>query len=46
MTTSLLAKMKRQLKFDSSSEFERFIECPMSHEEYVKYLEKQGFTSD
>lgn len=38
----LLGQMKRQLKFDSSSEFERFVNCPMSVDDYVDHLKKKG----
>lgn len=38
----LLGAMKKQLKFQSSGDFERFLDCPMSEEEYVQHLRDQG----
>lgn len=39
---TLLKKIKIQLQLDSK-EIERFIDCPMVHDEYVTTLRKKGF---
>jgi hypothetical protein len=38
----LLGMMKRQLQLDSSTEFERLVNCPMSEADYIEYLKKKG----
>jgi hypothetical protein len=35
----VLSYMRKQLKFNSMSEFKDFIKCPLSKEEYIKILE-------
>ena len=39
---SLMSKIKNQLKFKSSNEAEDFFDCPMSEEDYIKMLRKNG----
>lgn len=39
---SLMSQIKKQLKFNESSEAERFFDCPMSKEEYIKLLVDRG----
>ncbi len=34
----LLSKMKKQLGFSDNKEFEKFLDCPMTFEEYVSML--------
>ncbi len=36
----LLGKMKNQLGFNSQSDFEKLLDCPMGHEEYVTILRR------
>ncbi len=38
----LLAKMKRQLGFKSHQQFNDFLNCPMSYNDYVKMLKESG----
>jgi hypothetical protein len=35
---SLLSQIKKQLKFDSAENFEGFLDCPFSKENYLKML--------
>lgn len=37
---SLLGKMKNQLGFNSQSDFEKLLDCPLGHEEYVEILKR------
>lgn len=39
----ILSKIKGQLKFISQTDFERFIDCKMSREEYANYLKEKDF---
>ena len=38
---SLLKSMKAQLGLDSSSEAKRLLECPMSGDDYVRFLQEK-----
>jgi len=38
----ILSKVKGQLKFNSQTDFERFIDCKMSQMEYTNYLKEKG----
>ncbi|AZI20685.1 hypothetical protein [Chryseobacterium taklimakanense] len=38
--TSLMGKMKKQLKFVESSLAEKFFDCPLSKEEYIAMLKE------
>ncbi|AZI23003.1 type II toxin-antitoxin system HicA family toxin [Chryseobacterium taklimakanense] len=40
--SSLMGKMKKQLKFVESSLAEKFFDCPMSKEEYLSMLKNNG----
>ena len=39
---SLMGKIKKQLKFIESNLAEKFFDCPMSKEEYLKMLRDNG----
>lgn len=40
--TSLMSKMKKQLKFIETNLAEKFFDCPMSKEEYLKMLKENS----
>lgn len=37
----LLSSMKKQLKLDSMNELSDLLNCPMSHEEYIRLLKER-----
>jgi hypothetical protein len=39
---SLLALIKKQLKFDSTDNFENFLDCPFTKENYLQMLNETG----
>lgn len=39
---SLMVKVKKQLKFQETSLAEDFFDCPMTEEEYINMLKRQG----
>jgi predicted RNA binding protein YcfA (HicA-like mRNA interferase family) len=41
-SNSLLSQVKNQLKFDSTINFENFLDCPFSKEDYLKMLSDKG----
>ncbi len=41
-SSSLMSKIKNQLKFETSDQAEDFFDCPMSQEEYIRMLRKNG----
>lgn len=42
LDASLLGKIKRQMRLDTSLELRDFANCPMSTEDYVKKLQAKG----
>lgn len=42
---NLLSMVKRQLKFVNNSDFDNFLECPMSYEQYIEHLVKNNSIS-
>lgn len=40
--SNLMSKIKRQLRFEDSKLAEDFFDCPMSREEYINMLRKNG----
>jgi predicted RNA binding protein YcfA (HicA-like mRNA interferase family) len=40
--SNLMSKIKRQLKFEDTKLAEDFFDCPMSKEDYIKMLKKNG----
>lgn len=38
----LAKKMRQQIRLESNADFERFVACPLSQEEYEKILKEQG----
>lgn len=38
----LLSKIKRQMGFDSTEDFNSYVDCDMSYEAYVTYLTTNG----
>lgn len=40
--SSLMSKIKKQLKFSESNLAEKFFDCPMSKEEYIQMLNDSG----
>jgi len=40
--SSLMGKVKKQLKFQDSSKAENFFDCPMMGDEYIKMLNDLG----
>lgn len=42
LDASLLSKIKKQLKLDTSSELRDFIDCPMTKDEYLNILRGKG----
>lgn len=38
----LMSAIKKQLKFQDTKKAEDFLDCPMSEEQYIKMLQKQG----
>ena len=51
LSDHILKEVARQLKFIKEDNkidwdsFERFIDCPMSYEEYIEYLKERGVFS-
>ncbi|HJJ27971.1 MAG TPA: hypothetical protein O0X70_01090 [Methanocorpusculum sp.] len=43
ISASNLSKMKRQLKFTSMEQFQNYISCTLTLDEYYVLLKKQGF---
>jgi predicted RNA binding protein YcfA (HicA-like mRNA interferase family) len=43
--SSLMGKIKLQLKFDDSNKAEDFFDCPMSKEQYIEMLKENGSIS-
>lgn len=39
---SLMSEIKKQLKFDSTANAERFFDCPMSLKKYIEMLEENN----
>jgi predicted RNA binding protein YcfA (HicA-like mRNA interferase family) len=39
---NLMGEIKKQLKFDTTRNAERFFDCPMTAEEYYKMLKNNG----
>lgn len=39
---TLLHQIRNQIGFDDSNDFERYVECSMSFDEYKTYLTKTG----
>jgi len=44
--SNLMGRIKKQLKFDTSANAERFFDCPMDKEEYIKLLKTLGEIDD
>lgn len=42
----LIGYLKRQLKFNSSNELRKFVQCPISEEKYIEILKSQGVIKD
>jgi hypothetical protein len=40
--TTLLSLIKNQLKFNNNSDFEQFIDCPFTLDDYIKMLDING----
>jgi hypothetical protein len=40
--SSLMIKIKKQLKFEDTNKAEDFFDCPMSKEQYVEMLTRSG----
>jgi hypothetical protein len=38
----LARKMRQQMRLETNADFERFVECPLSREDYEEILRKQG----
>ena len=38
----LISKMRKDLRFESQEDFEKFIECTLSYNEYVDYLKTKN----
>jgi predicted RNA binding protein YcfA (HicA-like mRNA interferase family) len=38
----LIKRMRQQMRLQSNADFERFVECPLTLEEYEEILRKQG----
>lgn len=38
----LMAEIKKQLKFKSSNDCDRFFDCPMTKEKYIEHLKTNG----
>ena len=43
--SSLMVKIKKQLKFVETDKAEDFFDCPMSEEQYIKMLKELGIIS-
>lgn len=41
-SSSLMSKIKNQLKFETPDQAEDFFDCPMSEEDYIKILKRSG----
>ncbi|MBI5324840.1 MAG: type II toxin-antitoxin system HicA family toxin [Ignavibacteriae bacterium] len=39
----LMGMIKKPLKFDDSKNFEKFLECPFTKENYIDMLKEKGF---
>lgn len=42
-SNNLLSKMKKQLKFNSNENFELFLDCPFSYDDYLSMLKENGY---
>lgn len=40
--SSLMTKIKKQLKFEETNKAEDFFDCPMSKEQYIEMLTRSG----
>jgi len=40
---NLLSQIKKQIQIDSIDDFENFLDCPLSKEDYLNLLAKKGF---
>lgn len=38
----LIKRMRAQLRLETNSDFARFVECPLTHEEYLATLRRLG----
>ncbi|ADB58740.1 type II toxin-antitoxin system HicA family toxin [Archaeoglobus profundus] len=43
LSKEIQKRIMKQLKFKSRKDFEDFIECPMSRDDYIRYLKKEGY---
>ena len=42
----LIKRMRMQLRLETNSQFERFIQCPLTHAEYVALLKSKAIIKD
>lgn len=39
---ALVKRMKAQMRLPTNRDFERFVDCPLTHSEYVEILKRHG----